>query len=174
MSQDEFADLVLGHLDEVASFLRRRTSTAADADDLAQETFARAFRSWRQLRDRGGCRAWLFRIARNLLAERRRRLEAGLGPRLVHLEDLPHEPPTISAESVERLDSRELEEALGGLPEEQSEALLLCDVWGFTYEEIAAITASPVGTVRSRIARGRRRLAGLLGAARPSRGRRAP
>ncbi|PYQ22111.1 MAG: RNA polymerase sigma factor SigE, partial [Acidobacteria bacterium] len=67
-----------------------------------------------------------------------------------------------SPETVERLQGREIEAALVQLPPEQREAVLLCDVWGFDYAEIAEVTGAPLGTVRSRIARGRARLAALL------------
>jgi RNA polymerase sigma-70 factor (ECF subfamily) len=74
-------------------------------------------------------------------------------------------PPAfiVPAEVVERLTARELEAALGRLPEDQREALLLCDLWGFRYAEIAEIVGSPIGTVRSRIARARSRVSALLG-----------
>lgn len=68
------------------------------------------------------------------------------------------DPPLVSAEVVERLDARALEDALSSLQPDQGEALLLCDLWGFTYVEIAEITGAPVGTVRSRLARARARL----------------
>ncbi len=69
----------------------------------------------------------------------------------------------VPADVVERLTARELEAALDRLPRGQREALLLCDLWGFRYAEIAEIIGSPVGTVRSRIARARSRLSTLLG-----------
>jgi RNA polymerase sigma-70 factor (ECF subfamily) len=72
---------------------------------------------------------------------------------------------TVPAEAVERLAARELEAALDRLPREQREALLLCDLWGFQYAEISEIVGSPIGTVRSRIARARSRLSALLGRA---------
>ena len=68
----------------------------------------------------------------------------------------------VPAETVERLTARELEAALDRLPKDQREALLLCDLWGFRYAEIAEIVDSPIGTVRSRIARARARLSALL------------
>jgi RNA polymerase sigma-70 factor (ECF subfamily) len=67
-----------------------------------------------------------------------------------------------SAETVERLSAGELEAALARLPEEQRHVVLLCDLWGFPYDEIAEIAGVPIGTVRSRIARGRLALSMLL------------
>jgi RNA polymerase sigma-70 factor, ECF subfamily len=79
---------------------------------------------------------------------------------------------TVSAEAVERLTAHELESALGRLPADQREALLLCDLWGFQYAEIGGIVGAPIGTVRSRIARARSRLSSLLGrTAKESKGR---
>jgi RNA polymerase sigma-70 factor (ECF subfamily) len=68
----------------------------------------------------------------------------------------------VSAEAVERLEAHDLEAALDRLHPDQRDAVLLCDLWGFAYEEIASITGWPLGTVRSRIARGRARLASHL------------
>ena len=69
MTRDEFADLAVGHLEEIAAFVRRHAASAADADDAVQTTYARAFSSWSDLRDPRSCRAWLFRIARNVLLD---------------------------------------------------------------------------------------------------------
>jgi len=157
VNRDEFAELALGYLDDVTAFARRLTSNVADADDLVQSTFERAFRSWPTLRQRGACRTWLFRIARNAYLNRRRAEQARPELHLVELEPTG-ELPAIPAETVERLDARELERALAKLSGEQRETLLLSDVWGFTYTEIANITCVPLGTVRSRIARARDRL----------------
>ena len=70
--------------------------------------------------------------------------------------------PVVPAESVERIDAHQLEAALKHLPDDQREAVLLCDLWGFRYDEIAEIMSCPLGTVQSRIARGRALLATLL------------
>lgn len=162
MTRDDFATLALQFLEDVTAFARRLSPSAADADDLVQGTYLRAFRSWRGLRQPGACRAWLFQIARNLHLDRQRSDMQRPELRLVEDESDPEPRPLVRPEWVERLAARDLEKALERLPAEQREAVLLCDLWGFRYEEIAAITASPVGTIRSRIARGRARLAGLL------------
>jgi RNA polymerase sigma-70 factor (ECF subfamily) len=72
--------------------------------------------------------------------------------------------PLAAPERFERIEAQDLERALDRLPAEQREAVLLCDLWGFEYGEIATITGWQLGTVRSRIARGRARLAVLLAA----------
>jgi RNA polymerase sigma-70 factor (ECF subfamily) len=162
VTREEFNVLALSYLEEIAAFARRLTGNPADADDLVQATFERAFKSWRRLRDPAACRAWLFRIARNLFVDGRR---ASAVRAQLSLADAAELPPAfiVPAETVERLTARELEDALGRLPEEQREALLLCDLWGFRYAEISEIVGSPVGTVRSRIARARSRASALLG-----------
>ncbi len=164
MNRDEFAELALSYLDDVTAFARRLTSNVADADDLVQVTFERAFRAWSTLREPGACRAWLFRIARNAYLNERRAQHARPELRLVELEPMG-ELPAIPAETVERLGARELERALAKLSVEERETLLLSDLWGFTYAEIADISDVPVGTVRSRIARARARLSADLRAA---------
>jgi len=160
----EFAELALSYLNEVTAFARRLTSNVADADDLVQITFERAFRAWSTLRERGACRTWLFRIARNAYLNEQRAQNARPELRLVDLDALS-DIPVIPAEVVERLEARELDHALSKLSHDQREALLLSDMWGFTYAEIADITGVAVGTVRSRIARARDRIIVDLGAA---------
>jgi RNA polymerase sigma-70 factor, ECF subfamily len=164
MKENEFTRLALSYLEEVTAYARRLSRTAWDGDDLVQATFEQAFRRWRDLREPARCRAWLFRIARNLHLDRRRATHARPELRLVEPGDLVVPEPAVPAEAVERLNLQELEAALVHLSEEQREAVLLCDLWGFHYEEIAHITAVPVGTVRSRIARGRAALSERLAA----------
>ena len=162
MTREEFSVLALSCLDEIAAFARRLTGNAADADDLVQATFERAFGSWRELRRRAACRAWLFRIARNLFLDGKRAAAVRSQLRLAEVAKTDSAAFVVPVEVVERLTARQLEEALARLPREQREALLLCDLWGFQYAEIAGIVSSPIGTVRSRIARARARLSALL------------
>lgn len=163
MTREEFSDLALSYLEEITAFARRLTGNAADADDLVQATFERAFEAWRTLRNPAACRAWLFRIARNLFLDGRRAAAVRSQLSLAVDTETSTQAFVVPAEAVERLSARELEEALDRLPREQREALLLCDLWGFQYAEISEIVGSPIGTVRSRIARARCRLSALLG-----------
>ncbi|MBI1872410.1 MAG: sigma-70 family RNA polymerase sigma factor [Acidobacteria bacterium] len=171
MNRDEFAELAVSYLDELTAFALRLTSNAADADDLVQMAFERAFRAWSTLREPGACRTWLFRIARNAFLNERRARNARPELQLVEFDPL-RDLPVVPAEAVERLDARALEEALSTLAAEQRETLLLSDLWGFTYDEIAEITGVPTGTVRSRIARARGRIIAHLGEASEGRRRR--
>jgi RNA polymerase sigma-70 factor, ECF subfamily len=159
---EEFNALALSYLEEIAAFARRLTGNDADADDLVQAVFERAFRSWRELREPAACRAWLFRIARNLFLDGRRASAVRSQLTLAADTETSESALIVPAETVERLTGRELETALGHLPADQREALLLCDLWGFRYAEIAEIVRSPIGTVRSRIARARNRMSTLL------------
>ncbi len=163
MTREDFATLALSYLEELTAFASRLARNAADADDLVQATYERAFRSWPSLQDARACRAWLFRIARNLHVDRKRATRARPELRPVEPGDRVAPETLISPETVERLQAREIEGALLQLPPEQREVVLLCDVWGFEYAEIAEVTGAPLGTVRSRIGRGRARLAALLG-----------
>ncbi|HEX9492720.1 MAG TPA: sigma-70 family RNA polymerase sigma factor [Thermoanaerobaculia bacterium] len=158
MTRDEFSAVVLQWLEQVTAFARRLTSSAADADDLLQITYEQAFRSWRTLRDARAGRAWLFRIARNAAVDRFRRESARPEIELVGSEGFEVEGP-LPSDPVESMD---LEAALSRLPADQMEAIVLSDLWGFTYEEIAAISGCAIGTVRSRISRGRARLLKVL------------
>lgn len=160
MTRNEFAAEALVHLDVLCAFCRRLEGQS-DGDDLLQATYERAFERWRSLRGRDGCRAWLFRIARNLHIDRMRARRARPELQLL-LGDKAFDPPWATAESIQRVDRDVLERALRTLPASQHEAVVLCDVWEFTYPEIATIVEAPIGTVRSRIARGRARLAALL------------
>lgn len=163
MTREEFSDLALSYLEEITAFARRLTGNNADADDLVQATFERAFGSWRKLREPVACRPWLFRIARNLFVDSKRAAAVRSPLSLAVGGEVSAPAFIVPAETVERLTARELEAALDRLPREQREALLLCDLWGFQYAEIAEIVGSPTGTVRSRIARARSRMSALIG-----------
>lgn len=164
LTRDDFDALAMACLEDLTAFARRLSRNAADADDLVQGTFERAFRSWQHLRHARACRAWLFQIARNLHLSRQRSASSRAELRLVDEDEGFGPEPVLPPEVVEQLEAHDLEKALARLPAEQGEAVLLCDLWGFEYEEVASITGSPLGTVRSRIARGRAKLARLLAA----------
>jgi RNA polymerase sigma-70 factor (ECF subfamily) len=162
VKREEFAALVVGYLSEVTAYARRLARTRSDADDLVQMTYERAFSRWMSLRDPRACRAWLFAIARHIHIDQGRSMAARPDLRLVHDAEATGPEPFVTAEVVERMDARQLEAALERIPHDQREAVLLCDLWGFRYDEIAEITGCPLGTVQSRIARGRGALAAYL------------
>jgi len=157
----EFAAVALGALSSLYNFAYRLVGNEADAEDLVQDTYLEAFRHAGQLRHLARCRAWLFRILRNRRVSRERMRRAR--PELIILEG-GLEPgdsealPRLERALVARLTRPAILHALATLPEDMRTALLLCDLEGFTYEEIGDIMQCPIGTVRSRIARARAQL----------------
>jgi RNA polymerase sigma-70 factor (ECF subfamily) len=168
VSYQEFTTLAASFLAELYNAARRMTGETQKAEDLVQETYVRAFRTWRQLKDLARCRAWLYQIMRHLWIDTYRRKRAR--PEVAAVESEPGAEEEALAEwaaspeeeVLRRLSAAEVRQALALLPEELRTALLLCDVEGFTYPEIAEIMECPVGTVCSRIARARQKLLSIL------------
>lgn len=163
---DEFADVALSYLNQLYATSRRLTARPADADDLVQATYELAFQHYRELRSLAHCRAWLYRILHRQAATRYRRERSG--PQLVLVnggaEDgdlVPPEAP-LGEDALERISLQEIRRIIDSLPSDLRAAVTLCDIEGFTYAEIADITDTPVGTVRSRIARARAKLMNKL------------
>ncbi len=166
--QARFEALVLPHLDRLLAFARRRMATEADAEDVVQEACVRAWNGFSALRDEASVRAWLYRILRTIMSEQHRtaarrhalvsitRLEAA------HEERVASEAAGPFEEVVAKLSSERVREALAAIPEDFAVAIELHDIDGFRYREIAEITGVPIGTVMSRISRGRKLLAGVI------------
>jgi RNA polymerase sigma-70 factor (ECF subfamily) len=176
-----FEQEALPHLDDVARFARSLTRSPADADDLVQETFLRAFRGWHTYRPGSDARRWLFTICKHVFLRSRERAE-----RVVELDADPGLEAVAAArlhnairaaggdDLFDRLDlGPAIERAIAALPEPFRVAVALVDVEGYAYDEAAAVLEVPIGTVRSRLFRARRLLqealfdhardAGLLG-----------
>ncbi len=163
----QFEELALPHLRALYGVAHQMVGRQG-AEDLVQETYLRAWKYFDTFDPTTNCRAWLFRILRNVWADRwaRRRLEIPLAEN--EMEGL--EPYyDWEGEFLEPELSARVEQALGELPEEYRWAVLLADVEEFSYQEIAAVMGCPIGTVMSRLNRGRRMLARLLRAAAPER-----
>ena len=161
----EFAAVALGFLSAIYNAAHRMTGNEHDAEDLAQEAYVEAFRHAAQLRDLAHCKVWLFRILRNcfISSERKRRARPELvmvegGVEAADANAAQESLPRLERAMMARLARPAIVHALERLPDELRTGLLLCDLEGFTYEEIAAIMGCPIGTVRSRIARARARL----------------
>ncbi len=136
------------------------TRSSAEADDVVQETLARAWRFRKTFQPGSNLKAWLFRILRNVYLAGLSRPKLVSDPEGRFTRDLRTEP-----DQEWRLQYDELMEALGELNEQTRQALLLVVGSGFTYEEAAQACGCSVGTVKSRVSRGRERLVQLIGAA---------
>ena len=163
-----FNALVLPHLDRMMGFAKRRTRSASDAEDAVQEACVRAWTAFGDLRDDAKTRAWLYRILRGVLSDageklaRRSALVSMTRLDDVHEDLMASHTDSVFAEVTARIDSEQLSEALGLIPQDFATAVELHDIDGFKYHEIADIVDVPLGTVMSRIARGRRLLAATI------------
>ena len=138
------------------------TGNKHDAEDLTQETFVRVFRSLADFSP-GTFEGWLHRITTNLfldMVRRRQRIRFDALPD--DAERLPGKTPSPATEIDERLFDPDIQQALDALPPEFRAAVVLCDIEGLSYEEIAATLGIKLGTVRSRIHRGRAQLRAAL------------
>jgi RNA polymerase sigma-70 factor (ECF subfamily) len=175
--RSEFEDLAFGHLQALHAFAYRLTRNPKDAEDLVQETFLRAYRFFDKFERGTNMKAWLFRILKNtFINEYRRRksqpaevdfdkLEGVYEKQLEELSGVRVENPETALERT--LMAEDIEEALGAIPEEYRMVVMLVLIEGFTYQEAADALEIPVGTVMSRLHRGRKHLqAKLIGHAR--------
>jgi RNA polymerase sigma-70 factor (ECF subfamily) len=166
--QARFDALVLPHLDRLLAFAVRRTDVRADAEDLVQEACVRAWLGFDDLRDTRRMRAWLYRILRTVLSEtqersgRRRQLVSITRLESAHEELVGSDRDMLFDQVAARLSGEAVRAALAQVPEDFAVAVELHDIDGFKYHEIAEIVGVPIGTVMSRISRGRRLLAGAL------------
>lgn len=156
-----FERLVGTYLRPLYRVALRLTGQQAEAEDLVQETFLKAFRNRDQLRDPDKARAWLFSILRNCHLDTLRKRAKGPDVDALTEANAVTDPPedwALASDPLDRITEAEVQGTLLTLPEEYRLAVLLCDVEEMTYDEIARVMDCPVGTVRSRIARGRRLL----------------
>jgi RNA polymerase sigma-70 factor (ECF subfamily) len=168
-----FAEEALPWLEAVYRFSLRLTGDVSEAEDLTQETFLRAYRHWNTYTRGTSARSWLFTIARNAFLRARetkdRRRESLISELDADLEAVASAETLaeIQLEDPEQLffDSfvdAEVDAAIARLPDEFRDAVILSDLEGLSYNEIAEVLAIPVGTVKSRLYRGRRLLARAL------------
>jgi RNA polymerase sigma-70 factor, ECF subfamily len=169
-----FAEEALPHLDAVYRFALRLSGSPDEAEDLVQETFLRAFKSWNQYTRGTRAKSWLFTICRNVFLRRRERahrhdeiVAESVAPSSAGSEPVNPMWASIAGFDPEGrffdsiVDARIIE-AIEDLPEEYRTAVLLSDLEGLPYAEIADMMEVPVGTVKSRLFRGRRRLQEVL------------
>jgi RNA polymerase sigma-70 factor (ECF subfamily) len=158
----EFARAALAHIDSLYGTALRLTRRAADAEDLVQDTYLKAFRSAHQFEAGTNLKAWLFTILHNTFRNNRR--HDGRSPVDVDSEaveraasDGPADPSPEQVLTRQSLDA-DLQAALDALPEAFRQAVWLRDVEELSYAEMAKVLDVPIGTVMSRISRGRRAL----------------
>jgi RNA polymerase sigma-70 factor (ECF subfamily) len=160
-----FEEEALELADQVYRVARRLVSTREEAEELMQETYARAFRSWRSYTPGTNLRAWLLRILTNLNIDRGRRrqrspdeqpLEEGDYYLYNRLEQSAPDGSVDEERIVERLSQDDIVTALSAVPHDFRDVVVLVDIGDFTYADAASILDIPVGTVMSRLHRGRR------------------
>lgn len=152
------------HTDILYNYGLRLTGNPDDARDLLQETFLKAYRFWNKFEQGTNLRAWLFRIMKNTYINQYRKDVKE--PDKVEYDEIEKYYDLIRAESSDSTDLQEkifnqlldddVTKALESLPEEFRTVIILCDIEGLTYEEIADFLQVPIGTVRSRLHRGRK------------------
>src|SRR2546423_8961439 len=160
-----FDEEALALADQVYRVARRLVPSREEAEDLVQETYARAFRSWRSFTPGTNLRAWLLRILTNLNIDRGRRrqrapeeqpLEEGDYFLYNRLEQVDGGRPSDEERLVDRLSQADIVGALSAVPHDFRDAIVLVDIGDFSYQDAAQILDIPVGTVMSRLHRGRR------------------
>ncbi len=162
----EFEQEALPHMDLLYNYAVRTTNNAQDADDLVQETYLKAYRFWDSYEQGTNIKAWLFRIMKNSYINRYRKETKE--PDTVDYDEVKDFYSRVRAESTQSNDLQEtlfgslldddVTKAVASLPDDFRTVVILSDIEGLSYEEIAEFVDCPLGTVRSRLHRGRKLL----------------
>jgi len=163
-----FADAALEHIDALYGFAMTLTHSRTEAEDLVQETYLRAARAFGRLVPDSNLKSWLFAIMRNAWLNQIRHIRSG--PRFVELDEEDNSRAewldNISTDPhelyVRKLEREEVRAAIERLSRSHREIILLRDIEGFSYQQIAGILGCPAGTVMSRLGRAREKLRRLL------------
>ena len=173
MSTATFSQAALEHLDSLYGYALILTRDQTAAEDLVQETYLRAVRAFGQLTPNSNLKGWLFVIMRNAWLNQLRHTRSG--PRFVELDDehvesiyqndrVNEDPHVVYLRKLER---EQIRVAISGLPELYREIIVLRDLEGFSYQEIATMLSCPAGTVMSRLGRARAKLRRALASWQP-------
>lgn len=164
---EEFRKEALPHMDALYNFALQLTQDSDDAADLLQETYIKAYRFWDKFEKGTNCKAWLFRIMKNSFINFYRKNTKS--PEKLDYDEIEEiyetiksdeqNPHNLDREIYDNVFDDEVMKAINSLPEEFKTVLIMCDVEGMSYEEIADFMDIPIGTVRSRIHRARKLLA---------------
>ncbi|MCE8007431.1 RNA polymerase sigma factor [Aestuariivita sp.] len=158
MNHPDPRDALVDHLPAMRAFATSLTRNSATADDMVQDTLVKAWTNIDKFEAGTNMRAWLFTILRNTYYSNRRKAKREVADvDGVHTESLSQKPDHDG-----RLHMSDFREAFAKLPDEQREALILVGASGFAYEEAADMCGVAVGTIKSRVNRGRKRLAELM------------
>ena len=170
LKHEEFERVAIPHMNILYSYALRMTSNPDDAHDLVQETYLKAYRFWDKYEQGTNIRAWLFRIMKNTFINRYRK--ESKEPDTVDYDQIQSFYNTIRSESADANDLQEkifgglldddVAQALESLPEDFRTVVILSDIEELSYEEIAEFVHCPIGTVRSRLHRGRKMLQSIL------------
>lgn len=171
--RSEFERQALVHVDALYGAAYRLTRNARDAEDLVQDALLRAYRFWDSFQQDSNCKAWLLRIVTNTFIneyQRRKRsrevLDAASAEQDatdgVLVQAAAHDKMAPDQAMLSSSVSDDVQRALDALPDDFRTAVILCDMQGLSYKEIAEIMETPVGTVMSRLFRGRKLLAAAL------------
>jgi RNA polymerase sigma-70 factor (ECF subfamily) len=161
--QEDFRSEMIPHLDALYNFAIRLTTDPTEAEDLVQDTIVKAYRFFNSYEKGTNAKAWLFRILKNSYINNYRKKSKQ--PHQVDYDEVSPFYETVRSEQSDTTDMEDImyrdmlddqvTRALQRLPEDFRTVVLLCDVEGFTYEEIANMLDVPIGTIRSRLHRGR-------------------
>lgn len=154
--REDFEHTAVPYFNTIYNSAYRITGNKADAEDLVQDVFLSAYKSFHQFESGTNCRAWLFKILKNTFINKIKK--AGREAKQVRELGSSAVREFNSSTPVDKGLDETIQNALNRLPEEFRMAIVLCDVEGFSYQEISEIMECPVGTVRSRISRGRQLL----------------
>lgn len=164
--KSDFEKEAMPHMKLLLNYAYKMTFNQLDADDLVQETYLRAFRFFHKFEKGTNCKAWLFRIMKNLYINKYRKAQKEPGK--VDYEEIENFFDNIRSEKIDSTDLQQkvfsnlldddVTKALNSLQDDFKTVIILCDLEGLSYEEIADFVQCPIGTIRSRLHRGRKLL----------------